>query len=43
MEQQAGFPMWHRFHLENMSHPMIAEEERLLRALGVLERDLEKE
>jgi ketol-acid reductoisomerase len=43
LEQQAGFPMWHRFHLENMSHPMIAEEERLLRALGVLERDLEKE
>ncbi len=39
LEQQASFPMWHRVHLENMSHPMIAEEERLLRVLGVLERD----
>lgn len=40
LEQQAGFPMWHRIRQENMSHPMIAEEERLLRALGVLERDV---
>lgn len=40
LEQQAGFPVWHRVHRENMSHPMIAEEERLLRALGVLERDI---
>lgn len=40
VEQQAGFPMWHLVHLENMSHPMIAEEERLLRALGVLEREV---
>lgn len=40
LEQQAGFPMWHRVRQENMSHSMIAEEERLLRALGVLERDV---
>ncbi len=39
LEQQAGFPVWHRVHQENMAHPMIAQEERLLRALGVLERD----
>jgi ketol-acid reductoisomerase len=42
LEQQAGFPVWNRVHMENMSHPMIAEEERLLRLLGVLERDTEK-
>lgn len=39
LEQQAGCPVWNRVHLENLSHPMIAEEERLLRALGVLERE----
>lgn len=39
LEQQAGFPVWHRVHKDNMSHPMIAEEERLLKALGVLERE----
>lgn len=39
LEQQAGLPVWRRVHKENMSHPMIEEEERLLRALGVLERD----
>ncbi len=39
LEQQASFPVWNRVHKENMSHPMIAEEDRLLRALGVLERD----
>jgi ketol-acid reductoisomerase len=41
LEQQAGYPVWNRVHRENMSHPMIAEEERLLRALGVLERDVD--
>lgn len=41
LEQQAGYPVWNRVHKENMSHPMIAEEERLLRALRVLERDTE--
>ncbi len=40
-EQQAGYPVWSRVHQANMSHPMQAEEERLLRALGVLERDSE--
>ena len=41
LEQQAGFPTWHRIHQQNMAHPMIAEEERLLRALGVLDRKTE--
>lgn len=41
LEQQAGYPQWHRIHKENMEHPMIKEEERLLRILGVLERDTE--
>lgn len=39
LEQQAGTPVWNRVRKENMSHPMIGEEERLLRALRVLERD----
>ena len=26
LEQQAGFPVWHRVRKENMEHPMIAEE-----------------
>lgn len=43
LEQQADFPVWNRVRKENMSHPMIAEEERLLRALGVLERETEAE
>jgi ketol-acid reductoisomerase len=38
-EQKAGFPLWRRVREENLSHPMIAEEERLLRMLGVLERN----
>lgn len=38
LEQQAGLPVWRRIHKENMSHPMIEEETRLLKALGVLER-----
>ena len=37
-EQKTGFARWKEIHRQNMSHPMIAEEERLLRALGVLER-----
>ena len=41
LEQQAGAPVWHRVRQANMSHPMIAEEERLLRILKVLERDTE--
>ena len=30
--------MLNRVYKENLSHPMIAEEERLLRILGLLER-----
>lgn len=37
LEQQADYPIWHSVRKANMSHPMIAEEERLLRALKVLE------
>ncbi len=43
LEQQAGYPMLNRVYKENLSHPMIAEEERLLRMLGLLERDVEEE
>lgn len=39
LEQLAGNPVWKRVHAENMAHPMIAEEERLLKELGLLERD----
>src|ERR1700716_2830281 len=39
LEQLAGNPVWKRVHAENMAHPMIAEEERLLKQLGLLERD----
>ncbi len=42
LEQQAGFPVWRAVHKQNMAHPLIAEEERLLRALGVLERNDEQ-
>lgn len=38
-EQKAGLSRWNQIRHQNMSHPMIAEEERLLRNLGVLERD----
>lgn len=37
-EQEAGYPVWSRVHAENLAHPIIAEEERLLSALGILER-----
>jgi ketol-acid reductoisomerase len=40
-EQKAGFPVWRTVHAENRAHSMIAEEERLLSALGVLERPLD--
>jgi ketol-acid reductoisomerase len=39
LEQQAGYPVWNAVHKQNMIHPLIAEEERLLRALGLLERE----
>jgi ketol-acid reductoisomerase len=39
LEQLAGYPVWKRVQAENMSHPMIAEEEKLLKTLGLLERD----
>ncbi|MEX2183758.1 MAG: NAD(P)-binding domain-containing protein [Chloroflexota bacterium] len=38
LEQQAGLPVWRRVRHENYAHPMIKEEERLLSAMGVLER-----
>jgi ketol-acid reductoisomerase len=41
LEQQAGFPVWRSVHKENMAHPLIKEEESLLRRLRVLERDIE--
>jgi ketol-acid reductoisomerase len=34
-EQQAGYPMFKRVTQQNMSHPMVKEEERLLRLLGL--------
>lgn len=42
LERKAGMPRWARIRQENMAHPMIAEEERLLRTLGVLERENDK-
>lgn len=38
LEQQAGNPVWKRVRAENMSSSLVDEEQRLLRALGVLER-----
>jgi len=38
LEQLSGMPVWRRVHQENLSHPMITVEERLLDMLGVLER-----
>lgn len=38
-EQKADLKNWMEIRRQNMSHPMIAEEERLLRVLGVLERE----
>jgi ketol-acid reductoisomerase len=35
LEQQAGYPVFRRVSRENLSHPMVEEEERLLRALGL--------
>jgi ketol-acid reductoisomerase len=35
LEQQAGYPMFKRVTQQNMSHPMVKEEERLLRLLGL--------
>jgi len=39
IEQLTGYPVWKRVRAENMAHPMIAEEERLLKQLRLLERD----
>jgi ketol-acid reductoisomerase len=38
LEQQAGNPVWNRVRAANLSSPLVAEEQRLLKALGVLER-----
>ncbi len=35
MEQLLGYPVWNRVRQGNMSHPMIAQEERLRRLLGI--------
>lgn len=42
-EQDEGCVNWKRVREDNMSHPMIAEETRLLSILGVLEREAERE
>jgi ketol-acid reductoisomerase len=42
MEQLLGYPVWRRVHQENLSHPMIAEEEKLRRILGIA-TDVEKD
>jgi ketol-acid reductoisomerase len=40
LEQQAGYPVLNRVYKENLSHPMVAEEERLLRAMGLWGRPI---
>jgi ketol-acid reductoisomerase len=39
LEQQAGYPVLNRVYQQNMSHPMVADEERLLRAMGSWQED----
>jgi ketol-acid reductoisomerase len=39
LEQQAGYPMLNRVFQQNMSHPMVAEEKRLLQALELWKGD----
>lgn len=39
LEQMAGEPVFRTVENQNLAHPMIAEEERLLKLLGVLERE----
>jgi ketol-acid reductoisomerase len=39
LEQQAGNPVWNRVRAENMASSLVREEQRLLSALGVLERE----
>ena len=34
LEQQAGFPAWHRQRQQNMNHPVIRAERELFRRLG---------
>jgi ketol-acid reductoisomerase len=36
LEQQAGFPTWHRKHQQNMNHPVIKAERELYKRLGRL-------
>ena len=35
LEQQAGYPTFRRAYRENLEHPMVREEEKLLRTLGM--------
>ncbi len=37
LEQQAGFPTWHRKRQQNMNHPVILAERELYRRFGRLE------
>jgi ketol-acid reductoisomerase len=39
LEQQAGNPMLNLVYKQTMSHPMVGEEERLLRVLGLFRRE----
>jgi ketol-acid reductoisomerase len=43
LEQLSGYPVWNRIRRENESHPLMAEEFRLLKTMGLLERDDESE
>ena len=36
LEQQTGFPTWHRKRQQNMNHPVIRAERALYRRLGRL-------
>jgi len=33
VEQQVGFPVWRRINRENLSHPMVIEEQKLIKRL----------
>ncbi len=39
LEQQTGYPVLNRVYQQNMTHPMVREEERLLRALRLWKGD----
>lgn len=39
LEQQTGFPTWHRIHQQNMNHPVIRAERDLYLRLGRIPKD----